>query len=193
MSSVGGRVLQDAVVVLGQGGDFAAELAAKSRAKGATVIESDADPRAGGTLRASVVISGGTRSDQRESSADRWRESIERDLTAVWLSAQRHLAWVCATGGSLVVCRCPPTVSADWRQDAVDAAVREGLHGLVKGLATELGATGVRVNMVSFQSWSDITRAAELAIWLMTSGAKRMTGMALEPSAADRTRVAENA
>lgn len=75
-----------------------------------------------------------------------WRDTLDTNLTGVFLAARAQVPALIARGGAMIVTSSFVGNTAGMPGMAAYAAAKAGVVGLVKVLATELGPHGVRVN-----------------------------------------------
>jgi NAD(P)-dependent dehydrogenase (short-subunit alcohol dehydrogenase family) len=84
-----------------------------------------------------------------ETSLDEWRETLDTNLTSAFLGAKYQVpALLARGGGSLIFTSSFVGYTAGLPGMAAYAASKAGQIGLVKALAAEYGAKGIRVNAV---------------------------------------------
>jgi NAD(P)-dependent dehydrogenase (short-subunit alcohol dehydrogenase family) len=84
-----------------------------------------------------------------EISMEGWRETIETNLTSAFLCAKYQLpALIARGGGSLIFTSTFVGYTAGFPGMAAYAASKAGLIGLVKVIAAEFGAKGIRANAI---------------------------------------------
>ena len=101
-----------------------------------------------------VVANAGVQLAGQDDRADRlslevWQRTIDINLTGVFLTCKHGLRALLATGGGSVVCTCSPTgqygVAPGY--DAYSSS-KAGVYGLVRVMAADYAAEGIRVNGV---------------------------------------------
>ena len=113
----------------------------------------DAAVRAFGGLDA-VVANAAVQFSDDDDRADRldaavWRATLEANLTGAFLTAKHGLRALAATGGGAVVCTGSVAgVHAVAPGLEAYSASKAGLHGLVRVMAADYAALGIRVNAV---------------------------------------------
>lgn len=84
-----------------------------------------------------------------EVSLGEWRDTLDTNLTSAFLGAKYQVpAMIARGGGSLIFTSSFVGYTVGMPNMAVYAASKAGQIGLVKALATEFGAKGVRVNAI---------------------------------------------
>ena len=112
----------------------------------------DAAVRAFGGLdavvaNAAVQFSDDDRADRLDAAV--WRATLEANLTGAFLTAKHGLRALAATGGGAVVCTGSVAgVHAVAPGLEAYSASKAGLHGLVRVMAADYAALGIRVNAV---------------------------------------------
>jgi NAD(P)-dependent dehydrogenase (short-subunit alcohol dehydrogenase family) len=100
-----------------------------------------------------------------EMSLDEWRETLDTNLTSAFLGAKYQVpAMLARGGGSLIFTSSFVGYTAGLPGMAAYAASKAGQIGLVKALAAEYGAKGIRVNAVlpgGTDTPASITRAPD--------------------------------
>ena len=101
-----------------------------------------------------VVANAGVQLAGQDDRADRlslevWQRTIDINLTGVFLTCKHGLRALLASGGGAVVCTCSPTgqygVAPGY--DAYSSS-KAGVYGLVRVMAADYAAEGIRVNGV---------------------------------------------
>ncbi len=101
-----------------------------------------------------IVPNAGVQLAGQDDRADRlelavWRRTIDINLTGIFLAAKHGIRALLASGGGAVVCTCSPTglygVAPGY--DAYSAS-KGGVYGLVRVMAADYAAEGIRVNGV---------------------------------------------
>jgi 3-oxoacyl-[acyl-carrier protein] reductase len=101
-----------------------------------------------------VVANAGVQLAGEDDRADRlslevWRRTIDINLTGIFLTCKHGIRALLATGGGVVVCTCSPTglygVAPGY--DAYSSS-KAGVYGLVRVMAADYAAEGIRVNGV---------------------------------------------
>jgi 3-oxoacyl-[acyl-carrier protein] reductase len=101
-----------------------------------------------------VVANAGVQLAGEDDRADRlalevWQRTIDINLTGIFLTCKHGIRALLATGGGAVVCTCSPTglygVAPGY--DAYSSS-KAGVYGLVRVMAADYAAEGIRVNGV---------------------------------------------
>jgi len=101
-----------------------------------------------------IVPNAGVQLAGQDDRADRldlavWQRTIDINLTGIFLAAKHGIRALLASGGGAVVCTCSPTglygVAPGY--DAYSAS-KGGVYGLVRVMAADYAAEGIRVNGV---------------------------------------------
>jgi len=79
-------------------------------------------------------------------SLDEWNETIETNLTSAFLGAKYQLPAMLKSGGSLIFTSSFVGNAVGMPQMAAYSASKAGVVGLTKALASEYGASAIRVN-----------------------------------------------
>jgi NAD(P)-dependent dehydrogenase (short-subunit alcohol dehydrogenase family) len=142
-------------------------VAAEAEAMGGEVLVLPADVTSEGEVAAAVeraasawggldvvVANAGVQLAGEDDRADRlelavWQRTININLTGIFLTCKHGIRALLATGGGAVVCTCSPTglygVAPGY--DAYSAS-KAGVYGLVRVMAADYAAEGIRVNGV---------------------------------------------
>jgi NAD(P)-dependent dehydrogenase (short-subunit alcohol dehydrogenase family) len=96
---------------------------------------------------AGVQLARDARADELE--LDAWRETLDVNLTGMFLTCKYGIRALLASGGGAVICTGSPTglLGRVPGSDAYSAS-KAGVHGLVRVLAADYAAAGIRVNAV---------------------------------------------
>ena len=95
-------------------------------------------------LNAGVFVPG----EIDETSLDEWHEMMKTNVDAVFLNIRDALPALEATKGNIVAISSVSGIRGDWRQSAYNAT-KGAVNVMVKSLALDLGARGVRINAVA--------------------------------------------
>ncbi|MEZ0068894.1 3-oxoacyl-[acyl-carrier protein] reductase [Streptacidiphilus sp. MAP12-20] len=153
------------VAVVGRDQDALDGVVAAIRAEGGTAIPAVADvtseeqlaqvrelvERELGAPTLLAAFAGGMGAPQptMDLAAVRWREIIETDLTAAFLTVQAFLPGMAAAGGGSIVTMASSAGRQPSRANAAYAAAKAGVVMFTRHLATELGPQGIRVNCLA--------------------------------------------
>jgi 3-oxoacyl-[acyl-carrier protein] reductase len=84
-----------------------------------------------------------------EETAEHWREVIESDLTATFLTVSAFLPGMLERGAGSIITMASAAARQPARSNAAYAAAKAGVIALTRHLANEIGPQGIRVNCLA--------------------------------------------